>query len=521
MTQTVEYTTTVGLGENQLDLHVKGMDDRTVLETLADVLPKGINVWAGENAGPVWVNPTEILALSHPDGFGLELIGIAHTAAEIIRLAADQRKAELLGVGVCARYIKLFEWQADERSQSKRINQLHGVRWGSGVKVVCAERVAPGTFRYNPDGAWARKCSQMTGLFIGERVVRADDPETQPDYTVDVDEIAYEHFLWERHPFLGPLLLQAIPNINVTRGTVMFNRSDWRRATKGDEDGDTGNAFWVQPEYVQHLKTQLSHVLPLNDCHLLVRGIESHEKVAEMWGENIYEDGKTTQSRLDMSFTKPSDAWIASHAKMADCANRLTPFAYRISDIEAAMAALGIFGAADAAILGAVIEEDFYLGLTGGPEALDEAMETWFRKKLTRSAIAKMLAGIRTIADPALLTTEVKAALIAGSKYNQGRFDPYDPVGAIVKLTWLIGKGLTTRTHSNNPDPIGRLNTVAFLAGETDIPNAVRDNLIGKMAFYAGRHLAQFVKPRRAEAPLEDADWWNGADDDIADLGDD
>ncbi len=512
--QTVQYSTTIQLGENQLDLDTHGLSDEQVLSLLAEYEPKGVNVWTA-NAGPVWVNPNELLGLAHADGFGLELTGIGHTAAEIVRLACDAQKAAALGETICSRFINTFEIQAQDRAVSKRVNQLHGVRWGSGFKVVCAERVHPGTFEYNPYGKWARKCSQMTGLFVGHKTATDTDGN---EVEVFVDDIAHEWFLVERHPFLGPIMVQAIPNPKVSRATVLFNRADWRCANLGDEDGDTGNAFHAQTEYVNGLRAEIEARLPGNDPHLLVRGIEAHHTDAEMWGENIFESGKTTQSRLDLSFTKTIDAWIHSHKKMAACANEFTPYSYRISDICGQASSLGVPGAAEAAMLGAVIEEVFYLGLSGGPESLDDALETWFKKRMNRTAIATMFAGFRTVVDPHLLTTDVKAALITCAKYNQERFEEYDPIGAVTRFNWLVGKGLTTVQHRQNADPIGRLERLAFISGEIEVPDAVRDSLCGRMAFYAARHLAQFVRPLKDRAPDDGGDWWGEQDDDIANL---
>src|ERR1035437_6226392 len=154
MTTTQVTATTVNfhrLGTDVLDLMTDNITDLEVLVNADEAFPKGLNLM-GSNAGPVYVWPAMLLALAQPDGFGLELQGLAHSAAELLRLATDPCKCEELGGAGVDRMINLFTSQARGQSVAQRPNQLHRYRWGVGVKIVASDRVEPGTIEIHPTG---------------------------------------------------------------------------------------------------------------------------------------------------------------------------------------------------------------------------------------------------------------------------------------------------------------------------------------------------------------------------------
>jgi hypothetical protein len=461
------------IGRDLLDLETLGMSDREVLEATEKLYPHGFNVMGG-NIGPVWMHAGMLLGLAQPDGFGLELMGLGATAADIIRLCTNPTKADTLGGKGVERLMVRFCKQSEDRATAKRVNQIHAYRFGITCKIVAADRVHPHTIEVHPKGNVNRAIARMFGC---------KPHETRGRWMVGL-----------RSPFLYPIVVQVEFNDKLTKNLGLMNRLDARRTTKCDFDGD-GFAWFptANEEQALELWEQLEIAVPSGDPTLLIRGITAHGPEAEMWGEVVT---KTTDQKLDQCFTKTMDAWVQAHSDMGKCANVYTPYAYRISDVCSAMAAMGIEGARTAGMLGAVVEEDYYLGLAGGPKGLNEALETWMSKKMSKANQCEMFAGLAKGVDPNILTQDVKNALVRGALINKGKMDEFLCTEAIPYFGWMIGKGFTsTGGHGTAAKlPIlDRLKALCAIAEDPNVPEYIRDNFITKMAFYAARKLSQVV----------------------------
>lgn len=426
----ITETQTIVLGDEVLDVALEeGATDREVLEAAAAAFPEGFRV-VGPNHGPVWVHPQMILNLGQEDSFGLEFIGLGNTAAELVRLAADPLRADALGGAGCDRMIAILCSQAAAQASAKRPNQLHAHRWGASAKVVLADNVAPGTIEVHPEGNVAKKLAALFGCKPGAAGGWAD--------LEDKDCIAL------RHPFIVPYRVRVVYNWSLTPNLCMANRLDCRKANQGDADGDQIFLFPVRnADLADALDEEIQALIP--DVDITGWGFNKpcHEDDSS-WGEIVT---KSTEDKLAQSFTKSIGDWVRSHIKLGDYANRLTPFSYRISNIGACMAAAGIAGGQEMALIGALIEESFYIGLTGGPEGLDAAMDIWFNKKMSSANQTAMFRGLEEVLAPDIIyNRDVRTALARGSSINRGNFDMFDPAEAMVHFMYHVGKGsVTTR----------------------------------------------------------------------------
>jgi hypothetical protein len=479
-TVTIHY-----IGHEALNLPTVGLTDHELLKEAAKEFPKGLNLM-GSNLGPVWVHPTMLLNLAQPDGFGLELQGLAHSAAELLRLAADPEKAdELTGKGI-DRMIALFAAQAHGQAIAKRPNQLHAHRWGAAAKVAGADRVTPGMLEIHPEGNVAARLAQLFGCVPGATGGWAD--------------LEGRQLMLLRHPFILGYVVTIGFNENLTKNLTLVNRLDGRRATGMDFDGDQVFLFAIKSRIMAAMiDAEIKAVVPDNDATKLVLGKPCEEPGGEWWGELLE---KSTEQKLDQHFTKTIGEWINSHITMGDYANKFTPFAYRISDIGGAMAAVGIPGAREMSLIGATIEETFYLGLSGGPKELDEAMETWFRKKMSAANQRILFAGLRTVVNPDLLANaDVRTAIARGSAINGGRFDDCNPQELLVHTAFLVGKGKLTLGSGV------LLDQLALIASEPTLSAELRESFVARMLFHAARKLHQVVgkgNPIVGETPSDD-----------------
>lgn len=449
-------TTTVGRDALDLAL-VEGATDREVLEAAAESFPEGINL-AGSNLGPVWVHPAMILSLGQEDSFGLEFLGLGHTAAELVRLAVDPLYAQTLGAQGCDRLIAILCTQAAALANAKRPNQLHAVRWGGAAKVALGDLVEPGTVEIDPTGNVAKR---MAELF-----------RCQPE------ELAGKDVLVMRHPFILGYVVKLAFNDQLTRNLVLANRLDFRKANQGDADGDQAFLFPIRNERLAaRLAEQLEAIVPNADVTDWAFAKPCHED-ADNWGEVL---SKSTEDKLGQSFAKTVNDWVRSHIKLGDYANRLTPFSYRISNIGACMAAAGIAGGQEMALIGAILEESFYIGLTGGPEALDQAMDVWFNKRMTQANQRILFEGLEAVLDESLIhNPAVRTGLARGASINQNRFDAYDPQDLLVHMAFHVGKGsLTTKMDK------GHLTVIHALADA----GRLGDNVVAQALAYAGAKL--------------------------------
>lgn len=492
---TATQVNVITLGVDTIDLNTIGLTDAQLLTAAGKMFPKGINVH-GSNAGTVWVHPVMLLRLAQVDNFGIEMKGIAHTGAELLRLAADPEKVEALGNKGCDRMVKLFAAQAKTQADSKRPNQLYAVRWGAAAKVAGADRVEPNTIEVHPDGAPARRLAETFGCVPGAAGGWAD--------------LDGRHVLILRHPFIMSYVARIVFNdqlcsVDESTGAahpsnlVLVNRLDFRRATLGDFDGDSAAFFPIHTQaQAEAIAAQIEAIVPNSDSSALIMSKAAHDPEAEMWGEVLT---KSTDDKLAQSFTKSTRDWIKSHRLMGDYANRLTPFAYRISDICGLMAAMGFKGARVASLMGATIEETYYLGLTGGPKALDEALEIWFRFKMSGANQRLMFQGLREGVGADVLTdVDVREAIVKGSLINRGKFDPNHAREMLVHMGHQVAKGRLTTM----PNAAAKLELLAAIAGDLNTPEDVRDNVVAKMLFHAARKLAQVVDKNQLN--LEDED---------------
>lgn len=471
------------LGRDRLGLDLAGLRDDETLKLVAKVYPLGLNL-LGNNEGPAWINPKAILGLASPDGFGIEFTGFAHVACELLRLANDPIKADELGHEGCDRMLAMLITQAHTMATGKAANQLHAVRFGVGAKIALADRVAKGIIEVHPDGAVAKALARAVELTPGA------DPNEHP-----LEGLLTIPFVNVRHPFLMNDVFYIAWNTNLSRNVMLGNREQIRRITKGDQDGDALNLFGVLNEDLgPALALEMRDAFPEMDPTLTVRGLAADQKEAEMWGENIYEDGKTTEKKLNQEFTHSVDEWLNSHIRMGECTNTYTPFSYRISDICSLLAALGIEGGREAALIGAVLEEDFYLSGAGGPECIEEALEAWMRNQLGQASqredfFASLVAdGDGVMSD--LFTEDVKQTLLDGATINKQEHDPLDPVGALTHFGWLVGKGRVT----TDPQAIAKLGVLVNMSQslEPEIVDA-RGRFLVQLAFHAARKLSQVL----------------------------
>lgn len=474
--------TALSIGHETLDLACFGLSDEDTLKEAAKVYPSGLNLM-GSNAGPVWVHPRMLLSLAQPDGFGLELQGMAHCAAELLRLAADPDKAEELGGQGVDRLIKMFMAQAKGQANAKRPNQLHAHRWGGSAKVVAADIVEPGTIEIHPTGHVAVRLAKL--------------------FKIKVEDLGGQYLLVERHPFVFSYVVGIVYNEQLTSNLILANRLDWRRALQADCDGDTGAVFPIKSARVaKAISFELGQVVPDSDVTALILNRPCHED-SEWWGEVLEKD---TDTKLAQSFTKTSKEWIDTHIRMGEFANKFTPFSYRLSDIGAAMAAVGIPGAQMAALIGATVEETYYLGLAGGPKELDVAMETWFKKKMNRANQVLVFGGLAKVINHDVITDrDVRTAIARASAINRGNFDAFDPQELLVHAAFLVGKGRITEGDG------AVVQQLAAMAGDPSVPEFIRESFLAKMLFHAGRKLSQVVGMGK---PVEDEDNWLGEEAD-------
>lgn len=469
----------IQLGNDHIELDTIGLTDLELLKAAAEQFPHGMMV-RGSNAGSVWVNPKLILNLASPDGFGIELVGFAHTGCELLRLAADPAKAELLGQQGCDRLIKMFTAAAKKMAAGSSANKIHAVRFGVGCKVVCSDRVEPGILELHPEGNVARR------LMDAFKLHAADDRDS-------CDALERRRVLLLRHPFLfgGVLLIHF--NDQLTKNTILVNREEYRRLVAGDADGD-GICMLPLPENLaDDLKREMTEAVPEMDPNLLVFGIASHDTEAGAWGENIFLDEKTTEKKLGQTFTKSIFEWIDSHKQMGHCANTLTPFAYRISDVCALMAGVGAKGAREAALIGGVVEETFYLSLAGGPDDLTQSLNLWMRNKLQSDVqqdvfFAGLVSEGKGVHHSLLAREDVKSVLLDGAAINREAHDPYDPHACVTHFGWLCGKGRTT----TDPNALQKLRILRDLAGQPE-GWELSKTFIGQMVFHAADKLTAIL----------------------------
>lgn len=466
------------LGRDAITADFTGLTDMEILGEAQTVAPHGINLMS-TNQGPVWVHPERLVALAQTDGFGLELIGIARTAAELLKLAADPERAQKLGGRFVDRMMLRFARQAEALSKSKRINQPHAVRWGAGAKVAGCDKTAPYTLEVHPTGNACQALADAMGC--------------------DPSDLENRWFLILRAPFILGYAVQVVFNSQLSSNLVLVNRLEFRKVTKGDFDGDNASFFPIKDDTVaSDLALEIAEAVPDTDSTLAIRGMSAESEEAEMWGEIV---SKTTGQKLSQSFTKTVDEWLALHSKMGDYANVRTPYAYRISEVGAMMAALGSPGAQMVSLMGAVIEEDYYLGLSGGPDGLDHALELWMNGKFGRDDQKDLFYGLRKAVVADLLTEDNRRCLLKAGKINQEKIDLWTPEDALTHMGWLMGKGLLTANGPKSSVSVTeKYDAIIQMAAHPEFPAELRDNVMVKIIIIAARRLTQVVGRKPAGA---------------------
>lgn len=486
------------LGVDTLAVDVGGMTDFELLEAVTAAYPKGVNVM-GSNFGPAWVHPKVLVGLAVSDDFGIEATGLAHVAAEILRLASDPKKAIELGGASMDQLLVRFAMMAQDRATSKKPNQVHAHRWGASSKVVASDRVETGTLEI---------CLRGGRNSLARQICRAFKMKWE-DFVEGVR--AGEIFVNVlRHPFIYGYVARLVENDELSEKLAMANRREFRTRTSGDYDGDTGNYFPVlNGDLALELAQDLEEAVPEGDPLLAVLGYEGHSQEANLWGENQLAEGKSLEASLSRTFVKSVDEWLDAHVKMSGYANTYTPYAYRISEVCSILAAVGLPGAREAGLIGAVVEETFYLGLSGGGQKLDHALEVWFKRKMNRSNVVELLAGLNSQLSPDAVTSTVRNALVIGSKLNRRKVDMTDPMFAIAHAAWRIGKGRVSVNKSRQDDVVAQLGVLADIAGDETLAPELRDNFVVQVVLKAARKLNQVVRnadPDRLVLPSEDGE---------------
>ncbi len=481
-------TNIIRIGEDALEFESAGLDDLELLKAFGKTFKHGVNVGTvDDSAGPVWIHGKALLGLASPDGFGLELTGLSGAACQLIRLACDPERAEALGVPAITRLIKIFESHATNLARAKRPNQIHGVRFGIGAKVVPSDLLEPGNVEIHPDGNVARALARAVG--------------------VEPYELEGWHALVLRHPVIMSYVARIGFNDRLTYNLILANRAEFRRVNLGDFDGDGANLFPIRDEAMAiQLAKELEEIVPGMDLLLAIRGIAAEDPEAEKWGEIT---SKTTDEKLAMRFEKTVDTWLDTHAEMGACFNTYTPYAYRISDVCSAMATTGHAGARIAGLIGAVVEEEFYLSGSGGPDGLDQALAAWFGRKMNAAGQQVLFGGLRNAVDPAILDQDTRDALARGSMINRGRFDPRDPMDAVAYAAWTIGKGLTS-----SMDNLPLLEALDEIAMEPETAE-LRDNFVAKLAFRVARRLVGVIGTKPERQDPDDDPWEENAESEI------
>jgi hypothetical protein len=316
----------------------------------------------------------------------------------------------------------------------------------------------------------------------------------------------------ERHPVQVPYVAKIVLVNTLTKNLTLGNRMEFRAVNRGDADGDTLNMFPIPKKWALEFKAELERTLAMTgsviDSALHVRGVSIAED-ADTWAENPFKDGKTVEKKLSQEFVMSCDEWLAKHETMQGYANKYTPLAYRLSDIGAAMASLGDEAGRTAGLIGAIVEEDFYLGLTGGPAALDMAMEAWFSKPDSAKMRREVFSGLDTVLRPDLMTTPVRIAVMEAARINQGYFDPYDAKDVLVHYSFLIGKGMTT---SGKPDGLVGIRSVYAGLMQLAQNKKLRETnrFLVNIGLYAAERLAPVLEAKR-----EDNDWSSDDEDEL------
>lgn len=442
---------TVPLGQWTLGIATAGLTDRQVLEALGAAYPEGVGMQAGEEY--VWLQAKHVLAASHGHEDDLEMVGLAGTAAELVRIACDLERADMLGAAGHVRLVRQFKSGCATRADGKRANQLHAVRWGAAAKVAAADNVPPMTVRVQPHGAVDRAFAAAAGCEPGELDGR--------------------RVLVGRMPFVVTAVFTVEYDSRISSSLVLANRADWRCFGKGDSDGDTGAFFFAEDELLTDLDLEIRKLLPRYDATLAIRGIAAHAPEAEMWGENSF-TGKTVHDKLAMRFTKTQEQWLDGHARMGEFAHVYTGFSYRMCDLGGLLAGMLVPGGAELAVAGSVLEEDFFLSLNtdGASQRLTDALEAWFKGKLTSAA------GFSEAFRPELLDNEdFVSALFEAGDINATKVEEADGERAVVKVAFEIGKGRTARVPSHT-----WLAVRAALAHDSDVANTVVGSIVGYAA---------------------------------------
>lgn len=492
----------VQITKNELGVNVDGMDDLSVLKAVRKAHPDGVMITVEDYTA--WIHPGVLLGSANADALTDDAVGLTSTACDLLRLAADANRAIEFGEPAAKRLLKAFIGGAATRAASKKVNQLHSVRIGVASKVALGDNVKPGEVHVARNGNVKKRLLQA----FKDAGIVPQDCETVDNLMV----IVY------RHPVQLPYIATLREVDTLTKNLGMANRMEFRAVNRGDADGDTFNLFPIPTGQGVRLQRQLNEALAtccgVIDAALHVRGV-AIDQDADTWAENPFADGKTVAKKMSQTFVMSCDEWLAKHEKMAEYANKYTPFSYRLSDIGAALAGLGYEEARTAGLIGAVIEEDFYLGLTGGPSELDTAMECWFTQRDSKAMRQKVFLGLGKVVRADLLTTPVRIAILEAARINQCAIDVFSPRDVLAHFAFLVGKGMTTTGKKDGPAIVDVFQSLSqFATGDDDVRESKR--FLVRMAAYAAEKLKPILDEKRELFDFGDDDDFGASDDDIS-----
>lgn len=482
----------IHIGVQELSVNLEGLDDMSVLEEVNAAAPEGVMLRVEDTLA--WIHAKHLKSAGKADDLTGDAVGLVQNACNLLRLAANLELAQEFGAPAAKKLMIAFVAGCRERGVSKKTNQLHAVKLGVASKVALADNIEPGVVQVRRGGNVTKK---LKAAFVAMGIIEEED------------SLDGQYVLVERHPFQLGYVAQIEEVDNLTKNLTLAYRMEFRAVNRGDADGDTLNMFPMPKGWAKQLKEELEKTVAMTgsvlDAALHIRGVGIDED-AETWAENPFAENKTVAKKLNQTFTMSLDEWLGKHKRMTEYATKYTPFAYRISDVAASMAALGNEPARTVALMGAVIEEDYYLGLTGGPKELDAGLEVWFNRKDSKQNRAKIFTGLASVVRPDLLTTPVKIAVLEAARVNQCVIDINDPMDALAHFGFLVGKGKTTTGAHKDVSAVSLVRAIRDFSEEEDIRGSER--FLVKMAVAAAKTLAPvMVQEEAQEEDWEDASW--------------
>lgn len=443
---------------------------RATFRALHKEHPQGVILTGFSNGRSLPIRGDALSSLIATDNATNLLTGIVANAIQLLEFANNPTMTKEMGTKTLDRLESSFRALAMNLLQGKGTGQVHAIRWGVTSKLAASDNVPDHTMEINPSGPIARSLAN--------------------EFRCTVDELQGRYVKIFRHPFLVSAVFQIVFNADVRPHHAQLPRMQARKVLRSDCDGDVIAMFPVFTSYlVEQMTNEDYKNIPNLDPGLLVRGKDHmHEDIGTS-GENIYADNaKSTHDKVTQAFTKTNEEWVDQHNTMADLTNRLTPFAYRLADVSACLAATADpkeqQAFRNAATTGSLLEEDFYLSGSGAHPECNRALELWWSSNDMgdTSTRADIKNGLATECNEHLLTKENLLAIYSANRLNKGRFYFLNPMAprelaerdALAHAIWCIGKGRLLDIH---PEAVATISN-AIREGR-ELPNA--DNILVRM----------------------------------------